>query len=170
MNEALFDPGDLPLGTSVVTVLKFDFLDAITKFKNTLPADYIRDSWLKMLQKQCSELHSQFGSGDPGDVADRVSLLYLQMLFLKGLYLSVCGDAAVVCGWEKMPRMISPYLNGLGDSTQFPSDLFSLGMKATTEGELLEYLAYGADTSDRTGSATTTTACLVANTAAPAGD
>jgi len=80
------------------------------------------------------------------------------------------GDAAEVCGWEKMPRMISPYLNGLGDSTQFPSDLFSLAMKATTEGELLEYLAYGADTSDTTVPATITTACLVANTAAPAGE
>ncbi|KAK8040877.1 hypothetical protein PG994_013884 [Apiospora phragmitis] len=167
MEEALFDPDDLPLGTSVAIVLRFDFLDAIDQFRKTLPADYIRDSWLKILQKQCSVLYSQFSNGHGGNASDLVSLLYLQVLFLKGLYRSVCGDAAETCGWEKMPQMLSPYLNGLGDISQPPSGLFSSAMKATTEGDLLAYIAHGTENSDRMGPSSITTACIVANRHAP---
>ncbi|KAK8036699.1 hypothetical protein PG993_008682 [Apiospora rasikravindrae] len=170
MDGTLFDPNDLPWGTSVATVLRFNFLDAIDQFKQTLPADYVRDSWLESLQKQCSALHSQFSSEPGDDDSDRVSLLYLQVLFLKGLYRYVCGDAAETCGWEKMPLMLSPHLNGLSDTSQSPSDLFGLAVKATTEEDLLAYIAYGVGDSDRTAPTFITTACLVANRAALAGN
>lgn len=78
--QAFIDPDDLPLGTSAVTVLTFNFLGAIEQFKKTLPADYIRDSWFNVLKKQCAKGYS----------SSVTSLLYLQVGFLKGLYLRVC--------------------------------------------------------------------------------
>ncbi|KAK8066588.1 hypothetical protein PG997_013335 [Apiospora hydei] len=167
MSGMLFDPNDLPWGTSVATVLRLDFLLAIDQFKQTLPADYVRDSWFNVLQKQCSVLHSQFSPGPRDGDSDRVSLLYLQVLFLKGLYRSVCGDEAEACGWEKMPLMLSPHLNGLDDTSQSPFDLFGLAMTATTEEDLLARIAYGIVDPDGTAPTFITTGCVVASRAAP---
>jgi len=94
MDGAPFDAGNLPLGTSAITVLKFNFLAAIDELKESLPADYIRDSWLKIIHQQCRILHTRFKmeSEDKFYYAplDARSLLWLQLLLLKGVYRFVC--------------------------------------------------------------------------------
>ncbi|KAK6849460.1 hypothetical protein PG995_013293 [Apiospora arundinis] len=133
-----FDPNDLPLGTSVVTVIKFDFLDAIDQFKKTLPADYLRDSWFKILRQQFN--------------------------FLNGLYRLVCGDVAGKCGWEGMLPMLSSSLNGPEDKPQTGYTLFNSAAQAKNEGDLLSLIAYG-QSYGKTGPTAIITTCPVASRA-----
>ncbi|KAK6833547.1 hypothetical protein PG987_008241 [Apiospora arundinis] len=159
-----FDPNDLPLGTSVVTVIKFDFLDAIDQFKKTLPADYLRDSWFKILRQQCSVLHLRYRSTYDDMHPRDISLLYLQVNFLNGLYRLVCGDVAGKCGWEGMLPMLSSSLNGPEDKPQTGYTLFNSAAQAKNEGDLLSLIAYGQSYGE-TGPTAIITTCPVSSRA-----
>ncbi|KAK8036698.1 hypothetical protein PG993_008681 [Apiospora rasikravindrae] len=141
--NAFIDPDRLPLGTSAVTVLNFNFLEAIHQFKKTLPADYIRDSWLNVLKKQCANTDTE------------PSLLYSQVSFLNGLYRRVLGDIAPESGWETMPAMISMQLNGPEDKV-YSWDVFTHAMKENSEEKLLAWIAYGENREKKTPRSITT--------------
>lgn len=74
----------LPFGTKVVnlTVLEFDFLDAVREFKASLPLDYVQTSWFEELQMQCYNLQLRCRDST-------ASLLYSQVEFLTCLYRGV---------------------------------------------------------------------------------
>ncbi|KAK8066587.1 hypothetical protein PG997_013334 [Apiospora hydei] len=149
--KALIDPGDLPLGTSAVTVLSFDFLEAIEQFKRTLPADYLRDSWFCALKKQCATAVSQPPSQDTSTA----------MMFLNGLYRLVCGDVAPESGWAKMTCMISTLCNGPEDDSFDGRQLFLKAANKENEIELLGTIAYGLN-ADEDSPTSITTAVRVA--------
>ncbi|KAK7966497.1 uncharacterized protein PG986_000774 [Apiospora aurea] len=168
--KALIDPGDLPLGTSAVTVLSFNFLEAIEQFKKTLPATYIRDSWFGALQKQCATIISQLpqpGYANRELATKKQSLLYLQVMFLSGLYRLVCGDVAPESGWAKMACMISTVCNGPEDDSFDGRQLFLKAVNKENEMELLGIIAYGLNPDENSPTSITTAVRVAAQAGAP---
>lgn len=90
MNAAHYDAAKLPFGTKVVNVpmLEFDFLEAIQKFKASLPGYYVEAAWFDELKKACVILVTKHKS-------QTTSLLYLQVDFLVCVYRGVCKSHEV---------------------------------------------------------------------------
>ncbi|KAK7954604.1 hypothetical protein PG988_015298 [Apiospora saccharicola] len=122
---------------SEVTVLTFNFLEAIEQFKKALPADYIRDSWSNVIKEQCNVLKKESAEFAPSAVC---SLLYLQLVFLRKLHRRVLGDVAPESGWKRMATMILKKTNGPEDVTTNGS-LFEKAAKKESAEELLAYIA-----------------------------
>ncbi|KAK8135743.1 hypothetical protein PG984_003683 [Apiospora sp. TS-2023a] len=151
--QAMIDPDDLPLGTSVVPVLRFNFLEAIEQFKKTLPAEYIRDSWFDVLKKQCRESTVRSGS-----------LLHVQVAFLRELYRRVSFQrrrCRTEVGMGKDAPMISKYLNGHEDTNVHSYDFLETAEKEKSAEDLLAYIA----APRRTPTSITTTVRVATKTA-----
>ncbi|KAK8066586.1 hypothetical protein PG997_013333 [Apiospora hydei] len=100
--EEPFKPEHLPLGASAVSmmVVEFNFSEAITTFKNTLPSDYVQNKWQDDLKNQCFSLSREL-------YVSSCSQLYVQVRFLTGIYRTVCGTSAPKSGWETMlPKLL----------------------------------------------------------------
>ncbi|KAK8040876.1 hypothetical protein PG994_013883 [Apiospora phragmitis] len=91
MDNAMFEAGNLPFGTTAVpmALLRFDFLEAIHQCKDTLPAEYLQVSWFKELQTQCAILFIENRDSNCEE-----SLLYIQVEFLARMYRAVHGGIA----------------------------------------------------------------------------
>ncbi|KAK8066585.1 hypothetical protein PG997_013332 [Apiospora hydei] len=139
MEVARLDAADLPFGTKVVSmpVLEFDFLEAIQKFKKTLPYYYIEGpSWFEELKQACVILIARHKNST-------LSLLYLQLDFLTCVYRGVHGGPATESSWEKMKAKLATEKNGPVDYLVKNKDLFEQAMLKATEGDLISYIAKG---------------------------
>ena len=78
------DAANLPFGTKFVNVpmLKFDFLEAVQKFKKSLPDYYVETAWFDELKKACVILMARHKN-------HAMSLLYMQVDFLACSYRGV---------------------------------------------------------------------------------
>ncbi|KAK8036697.1 hypothetical protein PG993_008680 [Apiospora rasikravindrae] len=138
MDSALFNAEELPFGTTAVptTLLVFDFLQALRQFKDTLPTEYLKDSWFPELKKQCVILIDRHKSSN-------MSLLFLQVDFLTCVYRGVHGGIAPESGWEKMKANLSTEKNGTGDFVVKNRELFERAMYKITAEELISHIAKG---------------------------
>ncbi|KAK7966499.1 uncharacterized protein PG986_000776 [Apiospora aurea] len=143
MEVARLDAADLPVGTKVVSmpVLEFDFLEAIQKFKKTLPYYYIEGpSWFEELKQACVILIARHKNST-------LSLLYLQLDFLTCVYRGVHGSLATEASWEKMKAKLSTEKNGSVDHLVMSQDLFDEAMLKETDEGLINYIAEGGNLS-----------------------
>ncbi|KAK8135744.1 hypothetical protein PG984_003684 [Apiospora sp. TS-2023a] len=142
MNAAHHDAANLPFGTRVVnlTVLEFDFLEAVREFKASLPLDYVQTSWYDELRMQCYNLQLQWRDGT-------ASLLFAQVEFLTCIYRGVLGGIAPESGWEKMMAELSTERNGPADYMVKPGELFDQAKYERTDQDLINYIAKGGDLS-----------------------